>query len=265
MNQPNFPAGPPQGPGPQWQPPHQPPHQPPAPHRSHPPGQWQPAPPDPPSGPGSQWPPQPPHQPFHQPPQAPGGRSKRPRDWGRTWLIAIVAGVLALAGGGSAAFAYARWTGDSSFGPVECGDFNCMRGVEAKGVVAELEDRGFSCEESQEAGYLSTQCELAVGDNRYRAGVTDRDGLVEQLDVSVSYHDGLPISRRNLGFLTWCAVLAFETDPQADTTARRWFADRMHAGPSGTVDQEVKIRGYRYAYRSSRAGQVALAVRGGAR
>ncbi|GAB3427380.1 hypothetical protein [Flindersiella endophytica] len=241
MNQPNFP------PGNGY--PHQQPQQPP------PTQGWQP-------GPRQQYPQQPPPPHGWQPqPQWGGPRPpvKVPRNWGRTWLIGLLACVLVAAGAGAAGFSLARYFGDSGYGPVACeGSITCLRGVDANAVLADFEQRGFSCEKSDEAYYTSNHCKLAIGNNRYEVSMEARDDLIQRIEFDVSYHPDLDLSTRNLGYLVWLAVLPFEQDKAAHDVARKWLAEQL----SGGTSTKVKIRGYEYELSRNRAGHVSLSVEG---
>lgn len=260
MNQPNFP------PGNGF--PHQHPQQPPP--QQQPPQGWQP-------GSPQQYPPQPqpypqqqpqlppqqqPRQPGWQPPPqwgAPQPRVKVPRNWGRTWLIGLLACVVVAAGAGVTGFSLARYFGDSGYGPVSCeGSMTCVRGVDANAVLADFKQRGFTCEASDEAYYTSNTCKLGIGNNRYEVSMEARDDLIQRIEFDVSYHPDLDLSTRNLGYLTWLAVLPFEQDQAAHDVARKWLAEQLNGGTS----KKVKIRGYDYEFSRNRDGHVSLSVEG---
>lgn len=233
--QPPPPAGgPPPSPGapvhPQWAPPA---------------GQWGPA--GVPGGPPGQWAP---------PPAGAATGPRPPSRWGKVLLLALLVGVVTLAGAGVGGFLITDRLAART-GPGDCGggSSGCIPTLPYESVQAVLDERGFACrDEANPYGEAlrTVDCQLIVGYVEFDVTLNVNSGHIRGYHAAVTFmRDGLSLGAASEALLTWLVGLPFGADPETGQVAHDWIARNL-SEPRERA--RVNIQGYEYLLEQDEMG-----------
>ncbi len=165
-------------------------------------------------------------------------------------LLALLVGVLTLAGSGVGMFLLANRSGPET-GPGRCSSnyFGCIPTLPFESVQAVLTENGFACNADQYGGEsTSVLCELEAGYTEFRVTFDlYNDRIRSYYGYLVTQQDVPQPSESAQAFLIWLAGLPFGADPEALRVAQDWVAG--HIGEEERA--EVVIRGYSFSLEQS--------------
>lgn len=172
-----------------------------------------------------------------------------PSRWGKVLLLAMLIGVLTLAGAGVGGFLITNSAGART-GPGECGGSGsgCIPTLPYESVEAVLTEQGFACQDEANpySDALATlDCELMLAYVELDVSLSLNSGHIQGYygTLTITHNDlsvGSPIDE---AFLTWLAALPFGADAEAKQAAENWIAKNL-SEPQERA--EVTIRGYTY-------------------
>lgn len=169
---------------------------------------------------------------YPQPPVPPV-----PSAWRRLGLIALAVALVMLVGGGAGGYLLARDVKKSA-DRATCGNLRCIPSLQASSVIDALTGRGFTC--AEKSG--TWECQLRIGDTRYRSRLLQQDGLIYNYDDSVQTEKDGEASASTRAFLLWFAALPFADDPVLTEEIEGWLTQRL----SGGANTKATIGGYIY-------------------
>lgn len=173
--------------------------------------------------------------------------------WTRVLLVGAVAAVVGLAGAGLTGYLAVSGQ-EKARTSANCGNTQrCIPSLKAATVADTLTQRGHECVEQ---AYDAWRCALSIGFTEYRAMLSVSDGLISEMNVSVTSPEGTEVTPRKLAYLFWFAALPYGDDPTLVGQIEGWITEKVEKLESA----QATIGGYRYDMTADEAKQLEIHI-----